>query len=486
MTLFEFILIFIILVFIILVYVRRIRPKNEKIAIHSVFIAKENILFLQEWIDYHIFLGVDYFFLYDNSKAQNKSEWDSANSHQLKHGKVNKIGIKYHDNITLSCQEINSILEELKHTYKGKVFFIEWSPRDENGKVLYNQIEAITNCIQNLKKNKKADWLAVIDIDEYLVCPDFNIKNHLKTVPKDVSNLILKQVKFESRFFNLDKKVIDIQDFIPKHPYWESKKNLCRISKTKEVTIHNWFGTGKQIEQDDVFFCHYNSNEKSVEKKRVIPEHISNKIKLNKYSHPDWKKSNYSHSPQISMDPELSRFPELSRLAESPIHTIQPTQPEHPKPTEQAQSQVPIQFVKPVQSQYPQAYPELVFPTFESSPPLQLPFQQAPTFEPNPNLEIINQINSQQPQHPPKLLFQEPPTYEANPNLHVVQQAPTFEPNPNLEIINQINSQQPQHPPKLHFQQAPTYEANPNLHVVRQPIQITKDLHYCENPMPQQ
>ena len=41
---------------------------EPKIGMHTVFVAKENILFLEEWIKYHKDLGVDYFFLYDNSK----------------------------------------------------------------------------------------------------------------------------------------------------------------------------------------------------------------------------------------------------------------------------------------------------------------------------------------------------------------------------------------------------------------------------------
>jgi hypothetical protein len=45
----------------------------SKIAIHSVFIVKENILFLEEWIDYHIQIGVDAFYLYDNSKVEKRT-----------------------------------------------------------------------------------------------------------------------------------------------------------------------------------------------------------------------------------------------------------------------------------------------------------------------------------------------------------------------------------------------------------------------------
>ena len=37
------------------------------VGIHTVFIAKENILFLKEWILYHKYMGIEHFFLYDNS-----------------------------------------------------------------------------------------------------------------------------------------------------------------------------------------------------------------------------------------------------------------------------------------------------------------------------------------------------------------------------------------------------------------------------------
>ena len=38
-----------------------------RVGIHTVFIGKENILFLKEWILYHKYMGVEHFFLYDNS-----------------------------------------------------------------------------------------------------------------------------------------------------------------------------------------------------------------------------------------------------------------------------------------------------------------------------------------------------------------------------------------------------------------------------------
>lgn len=43
--------------------------KNNKIklAIHTIFILKENLPFLREWIAYHINLGFDKIYLYDNT-----------------------------------------------------------------------------------------------------------------------------------------------------------------------------------------------------------------------------------------------------------------------------------------------------------------------------------------------------------------------------------------------------------------------------------
>jgi len=485
MTIFEFILIFITLVFIILVYLRHKQPKSKKIAIQSVFIAKENILFLQEWIDYHIFLGVDYFYLYDNSKVNVKSGFDNPNP-KLIPGKTNKYGINY-DNIILTSQEINYILEELKQTYKGKVFFIDWSPQDENGNVLYNQIEAITDCLENLKKNKKVEWLAVIDTDEYLVCPDFNIAKHLQTIPKDVSNIVLKEIKYESRFFHLDKKIIDIHDLAPKCTNWDTHKNICRVQKTDTVKVHYWSGIGKEIQPDDIFFCHYNSLEKSGEQKRVIPEHISNKIKFNKYSHPDWKQSKFFRPPKeleqikkaeslnpVFSAPSVSQYPQAYQsLSTAPLFLHYSQHPQQPQPPSLQLQQAPTFEPTQVYSQQPQQPQQSQQPQQLQQPkqPSQLPFQQVPIFEPNPNLKIItNQVYSQQPQQ----LQQQLP----------FQEAPIFEPNPNVEIItNQVYSQQPHQPQQqLPFQQAPTYEANPNLHVIRQPIQKTKDLNYCEKP----
>ena len=50
-----------------------------KLNIQTTFILRENILFLEEWIAYHVAVGFDKFYLYDNS-ATTGVEGESTNS----------------------------------------------------------------------------------------------------------------------------------------------------------------------------------------------------------------------------------------------------------------------------------------------------------------------------------------------------------------------------------------------------------------------
>ena len=45
------------------------KPTKNAIAIHLVLKMVENIEYLREWIGYHLNLGVDKFFVYDNSNS---------------------------------------------------------------------------------------------------------------------------------------------------------------------------------------------------------------------------------------------------------------------------------------------------------------------------------------------------------------------------------------------------------------------------------
>ena len=65
------------------------KPTRNFLGIQLVFRMTENIPFMREWFGYHINLGVDKFFIYDNSRAE-KNEYDG-----LVTSNVSKIGLDF-------------------------------------------------------------------------------------------------------------------------------------------------------------------------------------------------------------------------------------------------------------------------------------------------------------------------------------------------------------------------------------------------------
>ena len=107
------------------------------IAIHSVFILKENILFLEEWIVYHMLLGVDVFYLYDNSKVQRSCSWNQK-AKNFACGKVNKYNVNYGKIVCMTDEEMKHYIGVLTEKYPN-VHIFEWSPTNQNGIVVYGQ-----------------------------------------------------------------------------------------------------------------------------------------------------------------------------------------------------------------------------------------------------------------------------------------------------------------------------------------------------------
>lgn len=234
---------------------------DNMFAIHSVFIAKENLLFLEQWIDYHIQIGFNKFFLYDNSKVV------KAGGMHPKHkcfipGKINKYNVNYDDLISLTNEEINTILKNITEKYDC-VDIIEWSPKNKHKIVLHNQKEAHNHCLRRLKKSRVC-WCANIDMDEYIVIKNnLDIQSYIDIIlkkNKNISNIKLGQIRFESRFTNLDKLVIEITDAEKKNIGRDhSNKNMYNVANTDYTSVHSWKGRGIQIlpKIGDIHFNHY-------------------------------------------------------------------------------------------------------------------------------------------------------------------------------------------------------------------------------------
>jgi len=107
--------------------------KNEfqyQVSVCAIF--QDEAPYLQEWIDYHLGIGVEHFWLYNNNSTDN----------------------------------FRQILSP--YIKKKVVDLIEW-PSEEKGSshFFYNvQTIAYTDAI---KKAKKSKWLAIIDVDEFIV-----------------------------------------------------------------------------------------------------------------------------------------------------------------------------------------------------------------------------------------------------------------------------------------------------------------------------
>lgn len=244
--------------------------KNITTAIHTVFIVKENILFLDEWISYHKLLGFDKFYLYDNSKV-NKVVGFDANKKFMISGKINKHKTDFDAFVKLTNEEIKEKLETIVKKHKGSVKIIEWSPKDKNGNVVHFQKQAHNHCLKKLKKDN-IDWCAVIDIDEFINIGQGkykNIKNYILKYPH-VSNFKIGQIRFKNRFYgyeNISKNVLDNNLLIQQVPRDHSNKNIFNVKKTRALDVHNWHGTQFSREFSpaisELSFNHYTGGENS-------------------------------------------------------------------------------------------------------------------------------------------------------------------------------------------------------------------------------
>ena len=263
------------------------------IAIHSVFIAKENIPFLEEWIDYHIQVGFDKFYLYDNSKVNKINHFNSVISPKkdMIAGKVNKYGINFDALVKLSQSDICEIIDKITKKYPNIVNFIEWSPRDKDGIVNHKQAEAHNDCLSKLK-NTNIEWCASIDMDEFIVVDkkfDYNIKTYIQTLNTKVSCINIDQVLYDTRFNNMDSLITSINKATSEPPSkCVSQKYIYRICDAINLDVHFCKVSGDNIHVniDDLRFNHYkiNFNKDSTNckiKDNKISSNIIEKIKEN-------------------------------------------------------------------------------------------------------------------------------------------------------------------------------------------------------------
>jgi hypothetical protein len=183
-------------------------------AIMTVVKIPENILFLEEWIDHHINVGINYFFVYDNTASQmDNNPWYDATKMGFDGTSVNKHGVDYASALRATLGDISwqEKFEQIREKYKGILRVIKWEKRDESGKVCYFQLDAIrhfaTSCWRSI------DYAFCIDVDEFLLSDcgwrTFDLFNWMEQ--QNITSAFLGQRRFLHRFASLDTPVRQIQ-----------------------------------------------------------------------------------------------------------------------------------------------------------------------------------------------------------------------------------------------------------------------------------
>jgi hypothetical protein len=256
-----------------------------KVAIHTVFIAKENILFLEEWIDYHIEIGFGPFYLYDNSKVDKLTGSDLIYATKTVFQKINRHGVPYGELVKLTTEEVSDLLQKIVAKYANLIHLVEWSPVDSDGRILYNQCSAQRACLKQLKQTD-IQWCANIDMDEFIVLNrDYrSIQTYLETLDGNIFSVSIGQILFDNRFNHIGSPILSINKtstWIPPLNY--SPKYIYNVQATTYMETHYAKGVGITVSPplNQIRFNHYKldlTNEKYLIRDSGVDPTIAAKI----------------------------------------------------------------------------------------------------------------------------------------------------------------------------------------------------------------
>ncbi len=233
---------------------------NIKLSIQTVFILRENIPFLREWIIYNLNLGFDKIYLYDNTGSIGNN---GSNKEK------NKYNMNFNKLVNLSDDEINKEMQNILKDFPN-VVYVKWQPKNDKGQIIFGQILSVDHYLLNY--GKESDYTAFIDIDEFIFSKNnYNLKEYITKKNKD--KYILLQKKFGDRYCYLNKNITEIDDCVididtGRYGYKGIIKNDKIIRNSDSLNIHLIKITTNNILSvpiDDFRFNHYNMNKKQLD-----------------------------------------------------------------------------------------------------------------------------------------------------------------------------------------------------------------------------
>jgi len=198
--------------------------------IQTVYLPQENVTFVEDWIRYHLSIGVEHFFMYDNTGSTYRFP-ENKYDHNLLHDGRNKYGQK----IDMGIDQALEIEDEIFKKYP--VTKITWQPM-VNGQIVYGQMEA---CI-DFSSKVNSGLCAFIDIDEFIIKRE------------EFRESRILQKKYDDRWkynsvFDCDKT------FEINTRRWASKAILDMSRFTSDTDIHF---PNHDLPMSTSFFNHYN------------------------------------------------------------------------------------------------------------------------------------------------------------------------------------------------------------------------------------
>jgi len=199
--------------------------------------CKDENMYLKEWIDYHLSLGVQHIYIYDN---------------------LSKVPI---------AKTVSSYIK------KGKVTVIPWSYNYVQGR----HVKCQNHCLQN--HGKKWAWIGFIDTDEFIVLKNgsTDLKIFLKEY-EEFGGLIMNWMCFgANEHKNAPKSVI--QGFTQCKPGLSDNKHVKTIVNTRYVKVNVKRGNPHEFKSSKPIV---NANKKRCRGAHNVPP-LWDKIQLNHY-----------------------------------------------------------------------------------------------------------------------------------------------------------------------------------------------------------
>lgn len=229
-----------------------------KISVQTLFLPRESIFYMEEWLLYHTLLGFDKFRLYDNTG----SSGDISSPFRLKYGStLTKYGLPLVSDET-GDEEIGVAIRNICE--KFNVDLVVWPSANYTNEVQMSAIK--DHC-----RNDDSDYTAFIDMDEYVVIGGgMTVEEFMKkkVIDKGFCGVRMSQQKMphilKAKMLG-PKYVWELADtFRMNTRDWAPKNILPTKDVIAKSNVHELSCGGMLLNQPDkesIKINHYNTNE---------------------------------------------------------------------------------------------------------------------------------------------------------------------------------------------------------------------------------